>query len=132
MFERVVVCRALAFCYTEKCSSVHFQLCVFYVPREVRNGCGKKASAMSAVFDQPAAKNRALTVTKDWPLYRIMADGDSRTRCKICDKNFSVSHGGENDITRHAAGLSHKTLCYAENTNKPMTEFVMTFHPNTK
>jgi hypothetical protein len=52
----------------------------------------------------------ACTVIKDWPqkynynFVELVVDGDSRVRCKICDKNFPVSHGGENDITRHAAG----------------------------
>jgi hypothetical protein len=61
-----------------------------------------------------------------------MVDDDSRVRCKICNKNFSISHGGENDITRHAAGLIHKTNVIRKNTNKFMTDFVMRkLDPNT-
>jgi hypothetical protein len=39
-------------------------------------------------------------------------------RCKICDKRFSISHGGENEITMRAASPIHKTNVIRENTNK--------------
>jgi hypothetical protein len=42
------------------------------------------------------------------------------------DKRLSISHGGENDITRYAAGSIHKTNVTRKNTNKLMTDFVMT------
>jgi hypothetical protein len=59
-------------------------------------------------------------------------DDDSRVRCKICDKRFSISHGGENDIKRHAAGPIYKTNILWKNANKLMTDFVMTkLDPNT-
>jgi hypothetical protein len=52
--------------------------------------------------------------------------------CKICDKNFLISHGGENDITRHAAGPIHKTNVIQKSTNKLMSDFMMTsLDPNT-
>jgi hypothetical protein len=51
-------------------------------------------------------------------------DDDSQVRCKICDK-FSISHGGQNDIMRHAADPIHKTNVIRKNTNKLMTDFVM-------
>jgi hypothetical protein len=47
-------------------------------------------------------------------------------------KIFSIYHGGENDVTRHAAGPIHKTNVIRKNTNKLMTDFVMTkLDPNT-
>jgi ribosomal protein S27E len=45
-------------------------------------------------------------------------DDDSQVRCKICDKNFSISYGGENDIMRHAAGPIPKMNVIWKNTNK--------------
>jgi hypothetical protein len=41
-------------------------------------------------------------------LIELVVDDDSQVRCKICDKRFSISHRGENDITRHVAGPIHK------------------------
>jgi hypothetical protein len=76
------------------------------------SGRGKKGSATSTILDQPTSKKRACTVKKDWPqkyFIQLVVDDDSRVHCRIYNKNFSVSHGGENDITRHAAGPVHKT-----------------------
>jgi hypothetical protein len=62
----------------------------------------------------------------------LVVDDDSRVRCKIWGKNFSISHGAENDITRHAAGPIHKTNVMRKNTNELMTDFMMTkLYPNT-
>jgi hypothetical protein len=61
-----------------------------------------------------------------------VVDDDSRVRCKIRDKRFAISHGEKNDITRHAAGPIHKRNVMRKNTNKLMTDFVMTeLDPNT-
>jgi hypothetical protein len=69
-------------------------------------------------------------VIKDWPqkyhFIELVVNDDSRVHCKICDKNFSISHGGENDITRNAAGPIYKTNVIRKNTNKLMTDIVMT------
>jgi hypothetical protein len=92
---------------------------------------------MSTILELPTSKKRACTVIKDWPqkyhFVELVVDDDSRVRCKICDKNFSIFHGGENDITRHAVGLIHKTNVIRKNTNKLMTDSVTTkLDPNTK
>jgi hypothetical protein len=73
---------------------------------------------------------------KDWPqecnFIELVVDDDSRVRYQICDKNFLISHGGENDIKRHAAGPIHKKNVIRKNTNKLMTDFMMTkLDPNT-
>jgi hypothetical protein len=101
------------------------------------SGRGKKESATPTILDQPASNTkRACTVMKDWPqkyhFIELVVDDDSRVRCKIYDNRFSIFHGGENDITRHAAGPIYKTNVFWKNTNKLMTDFVMTkLDPNT-
>jgi hypothetical protein len=49
----------------------------------------------------------------------------SQVHCKICDENFSISHG-EEDVMRHAADPIHKMNVVQRNTNKLMIDFVMT------
>jgi hypothetical protein len=83
------------------------------------SGRGKKGSATSTILDQPASKKRAYTVIKkDWPqkyhFIELVVNDDSLVRCNTCDKKFSISHGGENDITRHAAGPIHKRNVYGK------------------
>jgi hypothetical protein len=94
------------------------------------SGRSKKGSATSTILDQPTSKKRACTVIKDWPqknhFIQLVVDDDSQVCCKICDRRFSISHGGENDITMHAAGPIHKTNVVRKNTNKLTTAFVMT------
>jgi hypothetical protein len=85
------------------------------------SGRSKEGSATSTIVDQPTSKKKACTVIKDWPqkyhFKELVVDDDSRVRCKMCDQKFSISYGGENDITRHAAGPIHKTNIIRRNTN---------------
>ena len=34
--------------------------------------------------------------------------GDQYAHCKLCKSDFSVAHGGFNDITRHSKGPTHQ------------------------
>jgi hypothetical protein len=68
-------------------------------------------------------------VKKVWPQKYNFIDlvvDDSWVCCKIYDKNFSVSHGGENDITRHVAGSIHETNVTQQDTSVEHIESVET------
>ena len=47
----------------------------------------------------------------NWSLPRHIASGSKGCRfayCRLCDKHFTVSHGGFNDVKRHVNGTVHK------------------------
>ena len=54
----------------------------------------------------------------------IKSDRDDFTaRCTICMSDFSIAHGGENDITKHMKTAKHKKATESSTTNKKMTSF---------
>ena len=74
---------------------------------QVENGNIKMA-------EEPASKKKKYLVKfKDsWPskfsYIRKSSKGDNFAHCTVCRSDFSVGHGGENDITRHNATPKHK------------------------
>ncbi len=44
--------------------------------------------------------------------------GDQYAHCKLCKSDFSVAHGGFNDITRHARGPTHQQRFKDSNSTK--------------
>ena len=43
-----------------------------------------------------------------YPGVRKSPKGESFALCSICQDDFSVSHGGRNDVEKHIAGKKHK------------------------
>lgn len=44
-------------------------------------------------------------------------------RCKLCNKDFSISHGGITDIKHHDAGVEHKRRVSAGKLNAVIHNF---------
>lgn len=49
--------------------------------------------------------------------------GDTYARCTLCLSDFSVSHGGRNDVTTHVNGKHHKGLAVDASTTRSVTSF---------
>ena len=44
-------------------------------------------------------------------------------RCKLCNKDFSISHGGINDVKYHGNGIGHKQILMTEKASYKMRNF---------
>lgn len=57
--------------------------------------------------------------TKTWPFIAKGQKGDLWAFCTVCKNDFSISHGGGNDIERHITTAKHKKFATEkEKTNK--------------
>lgn len=50
--------------------------------------------------------------------------GNSQAFCKICNCDFSVSHGGRNDVSQHEKSTKHKRKLEAQKHTQAMSTFV--------
>lgn len=57
----------------------------------------------------------------------VTASYDSRYHafCKVCRADFSVEHGGKNDISRHANCAKHKNLVEAQRRTPRIKSFLV-------
>lgn len=69
-------------------------------------------------MDKPAKKKRLCSYNKNWEVKNIWikpVSGDStKAFCSLCRREFSVAHGGENDLTKHASTEMHKKATLAK------------------
>ncbi len=54
---------------------------------------------------------------KDYPFIKS-TKSDSDVRCQVCNSEFSISHGGRTDISRHITTDKHKLALSASSSNK--------------
>ena len=52
-----------------------------------------------------------------------MTIGESYARCTFCNSDFSVAHGGKNDVVAHINTKKHKESGKAITTSKSVTNF---------
>ena len=45
---------------------------------------------------------------KDYTWLESVIDDEHKAHCMVCRRAFTVSHGGLNDVTKHASGECHK------------------------
>ena len=50
-------------------------------------------------------------------------------RCTLCSSDFSISHGGRNDVTSHEKTNHHKEVAKEASTSKSLFSF---FRPQTQ
>lgn len=66
---------------------------------------------------EPTKKKRLCSYNKLWeakkPWIKPVSD-DSKAYCTVCRREFSISHGGENDVVRHASSEMHKKAMLAK------------------
>ena len=43
--------------------------------------------------------------------------------CSLCGSDFSVSHGGKNDVTSHVSGKHHKEAFKASSSSQSLSTF---------
>jgi hypothetical protein len=49
---------------------------------------------------------------------------NSRAFCKVCNKLFTISHGGDNDTKKHASGKQHQQLHNQVAQNQLLSMFI--------
>lgn len=52
-----------------------------------------------------------------------MTKNEYKAFCRLCKKDFSVSHGGLNDVLKHSKGVSHIKIVSSRASNSLMTYF---------
>ena len=58
--------------------------------------------------------------TKDYVHFTASKRGASHAYCVLCKQDFSISHGGRNDLDKHKNTLSH---CQAEKSTSDASSF---------
>ncbi|XP_051803049.1 uncharacterized protein LOC127533610 [Acanthochromis polyacanthus] len=77
--------------------------------------------------EPPAKKKRLCKYREEWTrkyTWVTAAFGDvNKAFCKVCRKDFSISHGGESDLKSHASGKQHVNNTNAVQTNTLLSSF---------
>uniref|UniRef100_A0A8C6LFC2 Uncharacterized protein n=1 Tax=Nothobranchius furzeri TaxID=105023 RepID=A0A8C6LFC2_NOTFU len=82
--------------------------------QQVRSS-GRILSQFGSCFgnmDEPPKKKRLCRYKKEWEVKQTwikpVSSNTTKAFCTLCRREFSVGHGGENDLTQHAATDMHK------------------------
>ncbi|KAK6195888.1 hypothetical protein SNE40_001223 [Patella caerulea] len=51
---------------------------------------------------------------------------DKKALCTLCNKSFTITHGGESDVKKHAQGVQHAKCQRDTNQNSVMSSFLTT------
>ena len=87
------------------------------------------ASRSSIYFSVPSEKRPKrqchldTSWTKEFRDIERSSNGEMVAYCVLCNSDFSVSHGGRNDITVHVNGKRHKGMAQSSSSSKPVTSF---------
>jgi hypothetical protein len=82
---------------------------------------------MAESEEEPVSKKKYLVKFNDsWPdkfnFIRKSFKGENFASYTVCRSDFSVGHGGENDITRHAASPKHKECVNSLQKQRKLTD----------
>ena len=53
----------------------------------------------------------------------VIIIGDIYAHCSLCSSDFSVSHGGKNDVTTHVKGKRHRDMAMAASISQSVRSF---------
>ena len=86
---------------------------------------GEAQSSSDAKRPKKAAvKQRFVTkYTELWPCLAASSKGEHFVRCKLCNKDFSCAHGGQNDCKKHVNSLYHKDMVSRSTNSRAVTDF---------
>lgn len=76
----------------------------------------KKATKYSKAWE-------ALPEFKDWLSCEVLPDGTERSKRSWCNSNFSISHGGKNDVVGHMNRVKHKEVQAAKLATRSVVGF---------
>ena len=77
---------------------------------------------------EPPAKRKRARFLSSWTLppgITASSKGPSFAYCKFCKDNFSVTHGGCNDVKRHVQGKGHEKRYKEVSENWTMESFTV-------
>lgn len=58
--------------------------------------------------------------------------GDTFARCTLCLSDFSIAHGGKNDVTTHINGIQHKKNALAASSSRTVSSMFQSQSSNTQ
>jgi hypothetical protein len=71
---------------------------------------------------------RMCSINSEWLIeytwLKYVPDDDTKLFCKVCSKSFTISHGGENDVKKHANGVKHKKYNTQISQNQMLSSFI--------
>ena len=77
---------------------------------------------------EPPAKRKPARFLSSWTLppgITSSSKGPSFAYCKFCNDNFSVTHGGCNDVKRYVQGKGHEKRYKEVSENRTMESFAV-------
>lgn len=84
---------------------------------------GKKPLLMASKNTKYSVVWESDPLFRGWLARSNRTDGATRARCIWCSSDFSVAHGGKNDVTKHMRSDQHKKIVTARAAQKPCTEY---------
>lgn len=61
--------------------------------------------------------------TEEWPCIKASRRDETLAYCEICVSNFSIKHGGRDDVRRHVAGKKHAELALQASKTQDLSNF---------
>lgn len=76
-------------------------------------------------MDWKESQRYSLSIAQPVLSHSISNTGDEYARCTICLSDFTITHGGRNDVTSHVAGKRHQS--FAASASSASTRSVTSF-----
>lgn len=82
---------------------------------------------MASISKKPAKKiydqKYKESYHEEWPCISKSRKGELHAFCTTCSRDFSVNHGGSNDVKRHIISATHKDLSKVRSTSQSIAGF---------
>lgn len=67
-----------------------------------------------------------------WPCLVASGKGEHYVHCKLCRKDFSCSHGGQDDCRKHINSLYHKNIVSRASSSNSMASYLVRSEKNNQ